>query len=276
MRQFRFLLTTAVLLGSLCSGASAQEVFLQEEGKFLYPPNLSTGGDNAVLGMSIGSVPGYPITATINAENTRTDSHGKTVVVRYRSKMVRDSKGRTRLEWDMTPLGEPPKLGWFMIEIYDPTTRTGIHLQPSTKTASKSHFPAPNEKPQHVCKASDFPDISPKDLAQIAIEQVSQEELDHDVVDGMAVRHGRESVTPPPNSSAKNPSYTRLTDYWFSQDLQAFVLVKRTGPGKSQHTVKLSGISRREPARSLFTVPPDYQISKPEPWTGDCSPKFLL
>jgi hypothetical protein len=38
-------------------------------------------------------------------------------------------------------------------------------------------------------------------------------------------------------------SYATLTDYWFSQDLQAFVLVKRTGPGKSQHTIKVSDIS---------------------------------
>jgi hypothetical protein len=276
MRQSRFLLTIAVLLGSFCSAASAQEVFLQEEGKFLYPPNLSTGGNNNVLGMTIGSVPGYPIAANIDAENTRTDSHGKTVIVRFRSKIYRDSKGRTRLEWDMSPLDEPPKPTWFAIEIFDPTTRTSIHLQPFDKTAMKSHFPGPNEKPQHICKDSDFPKLNPKELPQVAIQQVSQEELAHDAVDGIAVRHGRESVTPPPKSSAKSSSYTTLTDYWFSQELQAFVLVKRSGPGKSQHTVKLSDISRREPAHSLFTVPPDYHVSEPVPWTGDCSPKYIL
>jgi hypothetical protein len=274
MRQF-FL--TSVLLGSICSGAFAQDVVLQQEGKFLYPPNLSTrGGDNVLLGLTIGSVPGYPISGTIDAENTRTDSPGKTVIARYRSKIYRDSKGRTRLEWDMTPLGEPPKPGWFMIDIYDPTTRTSIHLQPSIKAAWKGHFPAPNEKPQQVCKASQLPEIDPKDLAQLAIPQVSQEELAADVVDGMAVRHGRESVKLRPNSSGKSAAYARVTDYWFSQELQVFVLVKRSGPGNSQHTIKLSDISRREPDPSLFTVPPDYQVSKPEPWDGDCSPKLKL
>jgi hypothetical protein len=154
MRQF---LLTTVLVGGICLGAFAQEVVLQQEGKFLYPPNLSTrGGDNVLLGMTIGSVPGYPISGTIDAENTHTDSHGKTVIARYRSKIYRDSKGRTRLEWDMTPLGEPPKPGWFMIDIYDPTTRTSIQLQPSIKAAWKGHFPAPDEKPQQVCKESRF------------------------------------------------------------------------------------------------------------------------
>jgi hypothetical protein len=277
MRQFHFLLT-AVLLGGVCSGsgASAQEVFLQQEGKFLYPPNLSTGGDNVVMGMSIGSLASYPVAATIDAENTRTDSHGKTVITRFRSKIYRDSKGRTRLEWDMTPLDEPPKPGWFMVEIYDPTIRTGLHLQPSIKTASKIYFSAPDEKPQQVCKDSDFPEIDPKALAQFAIPQVSQKELAHDVVEGMVVRHGRESVKTPPNSSWKSPAYATLTDYWFSQELQFFVLVKRTGPGKSQHTVKLSDISRAEPDASLFALPSDYQVSEPAPWTGDCSPKLLL
>jgi hypothetical protein len=275
MRPVRVL--TIFFLCYVCSSLPAQEVFLQLEGKFLYPPNLSTSGDNVLLGMTIGSVVGFSITATIDAENTRTDSHGKSVIVRYRSKIYRDSKGRTRLEWDMTPLGEPPKPGWFMIEIYDPTTRTSLHLQPSTKTASKSHFPAPDEKPQRVCKDSDFPNkIDPKALAPLGIPQVTQKELDHNVVDGMMARHGRESVKFLSNSSGKNPASTQLTDYWFSQELQAFVLVKRIGPGKAQHTIKLSDIRREEPDPSLFAIPPDYEVSEPAPWTGDCSPKLLL
>jgi len=273
MRRF---LLTMILLGSICSGTSAQEVFLQKEGKFLYPPNLTTGGDNALEGMTIGSVPGYPITGTINAENTRTGSHGKTVIARFRSKIYRDSKGRTRLDWDTTPLDEPNKPRSLLIEIYDPTSRTSIQLQPSTKTASKGHLPGPNDKPQHVCKASDFPTIHPKDLAQLPIPQVSQKELAHDVVDGMAVRHGRDSVTFSSNSSGKTSVHAMVTDYWFSQKLQAFVLVKRSGPGKSQHTIKLSDVSRSEPDPSFFIIPPDYQVSEPEPWDGDCSPKLML
>jgi hypothetical protein len=273
MRQF---LLTAILLGGLCGSASAQEVLLQQEGKFLYPPNLSTRGDNVLMGLTVGSVPGYPISGTIDAENSRTDSHGKKVVTRFRSKIYRDSKGRTRLEWDMTPLEEEPKPGWFMIDIYDPTTRTSIRLQPSIKTASEAHWPAPDEKPEHVCKGSDLPQMDPKDLAQIAIPDVSQKELAHDVVDGMAVRHGRESLKYPPDSSGKSSAFGQVTDYWFSQKLQAYVLVKRSGPGKSQHTITLSDISRSEPDPSLFTVPPNYQVSKPVPWDGDCSLKLML
>jgi hypothetical protein len=273
MRQF---LLTTVFLAGICSGASAQDAILQQEGKFLYPPNLSTGGDNDVIGMTVGSVPVYPVAGTIDAENRRTDSHGKTVTAHFRSKIYRDSKGRTRLEWETTPLDEPHKPGWLMIDIYDPTTRTSIILQPSVKSASKTHWPAPDEKPQPVCKNSDLRELDPKELAQIAIPEVSQIELAHDVVDGMTVRHGREYLKYPPSSSGKRSPFGRVTDYWFSQELQAFILVKRSGPGKSQRTVKLSDISRSEPDPSLFTVPVGYQVSEPQPWDGDCSPKFKL
>jgi hypothetical protein len=48
MRPVRVL--TIFFLCYVCSSLPAQEVFLQLEGKFLYPPNLSTGGDNVLLG----------------------------------------------------------------------------------------------------------------------------------------------------------------------------------------------------------------------------------
>ena len=271
MRIYALVLMT-ITLGSLCPPSQAQEGFLQKEGKFLYPPNLSSRSDNLLTGMTINSVPGFPLTATIEAENTGTDAQGKNVVVRFRSKVYRDSKGRTRHEWDMTPLDEPPKPGWFSIDIYDPTTRTSIHLQPSEKTGYKFHFPAPGEK----FKSCMIPDSTIPDLEgseRVRIPQVIQKELAHDVMDGRKVRHGREFVRIPANFFGKSPGYTTLTDYWFSQELQYYVLVKRTGPGKTQHIIKLSGIRHDEPDPSLFVIPADYRMSEPKPGDSDCTPK---
>ncbi len=53
MHAVRVLLTT-VFLCTLCSGTSAQQVFLQREGKFLYPPNLSTGGARRLVNGYVG------------------------------------------------------------------------------------------------------------------------------------------------------------------------------------------------------------------------------
>jgi hypothetical protein len=266
MRPVYVLLTT-VLLCTLCSAAPAQE---QQEGQTLSPPNLTPFG-NGIYGMRIDSIVGFPITATINAENIYTDDHGKSIALRFRSKIYRDSKGRTRLEFDPTPLGEPAKPGWsLMIEIYDPTTGTYFTLYPSTKAFDQS--PRPDEKPQQFY---DEPIISnkidPRLLLPLRHKEVTQRELAHDVVGGMVVRHGRESIKVPPKYEGNKTGYKTLTDYWFSQELQAFVLVKRTGPGKSQHTVNLSDISRDEPNPSLFTVPPDYRLTPPAQPCISCS-----
>lgn len=272
----RFVLA-ALLLAPASVTVRAQGVFLQKEGKFLYPPNLSLGPDHLLTGMTIGSVKGYPLSATIDVENTRIDAHGQTIVVRYRSKIFRDSQGRTRLEWSITPLDAQPDPGRDMIEIYDAATRTNIHLFPATKTAAKSRFPTPEEMKKYACDPKDLPKMDPKELENLpAATKVSQIELAHDFVDGMPVRYGRESVNFARSATGKGVAYSTVTDCWFSQKLQYFVLVKRAGPGKSQHIVKLSDIRQGEPDPALFTIPPGYAISEPAPFTKDCAPKFLL
>jgi hypothetical protein len=278
MRPIRHLWRVVLFASLCCSATPAQEFPLQQEGKFLNPPNLTTQSDRVLMGMTIGSVPGFPLSANVEAENIGYDAAGKMVTKRFRSRIYRDSKGRTRLEWDMTPVGDAPKAGWFMIDIFDPTTMMSIRLQPSVHTASKWRVPAPGEKPEHLCKASDFPDIDPKVLAQIVapVPQVSQNEVEHGVIDGMVVRHGQDSLTFPPQPSGKHSTKDMVTDYWFSQQLQLYVLVKRRGPGNTRHVIKLTDIARAEPDASLFAIPAGYVVSEPQPWDGDCRPKLML
>jgi hypothetical protein len=90
------------------------------------------------------------------------------------------------------------------------------------------------------------------------------------------VRHGRESVKFERSAPGKGAAYSQVTDYWFSQVLQYFVLVKRSGPGKSQHIIKASNIRRGEPDPTLFTVPAGHAVSEPGPFTKDCAPKLML
>jgi hypothetical protein len=276
MRPNNLLWRTWLVASMCCAAARAQEFPLQQEGQFLNPPNLMTQSDKIVTGMTIGSVAGFPFSAGVDAESIHYDSSGKMVALRFHSKIYRDAKGRTRVEWNMKPVGETIEGGWFMIDIFDPTTRTSIHLQPSVKMASKWRTPAPGEAPEHVCKASDFPRIDPQMLAQIVVPKVAQDELAKGVIDGRSVRHGRESLTFPPGSHGQNSRMDRVTDYWFSEELQFYVLVKRRGPGKSQNVLRLTDVIRGEPQASLFAIPAEYTVSEAQPWDGDCKPKLLL
>jgi hypothetical protein len=269
----------ALLLASMCCAtARAQEFPLQQEGQFLNPPNLMTQSDKILTGMTIGSVAGFPFSAGVEAESIHYNASGKVVTLRFQSKIYRDAKGRTRLEWNMKPVGETIEGGWFMIDIFDPTTRMSIRLQPAVKTASQWRVPAPGEAPEHVCKPSDLPDVDPKLFANLVVlaPKVAQDEVGKEVVDGMAVRHGREALTYPARAIGKNSLLDRVTDYWFSQELQFYVLVKRSGPGRSQNAIRLTNISRTEPDAALFAIPRGYTVSQPAVWDGDCKPKLLL
>ena len=101
----------ALLLASGPGRIRAQETRLQKEGTFLYPPNLTMGPDNLLLGMTIGSVKGHPVSGTINADNTSIDARGQTIATHYRSRIFRDSAGRTRIEWTITPMEKQPDQG---------------------------------------------------------------------------------------------------------------------------------------------------------------------
>ena len=269
----------ALLVVSMCCAAArAQEFRLQQEGQFLNPPNLMSQSDKILTGMTIGSVAGFPFSADVETESVHYNASGKMVTLRFRSKIYRDAKGRTRLEWNMKPVGETMEGGWFMIDIYDPTTRMSIRLQPGVKTASQWRVPAPGEAPGPVCKPSDLPEIDPKLLANLVVPapKVAQDEVGKEVVDGMTVRHGRESVIYPARANGKNSLLDRVTDYWFSQELQFYVLVKRSGPGRSQNVIRLTDISRNEPDAALFAIPKGYTVAQQAVWDGDCKPKLML
>jgi len=267
----------ALLLASGPGRIRAQETRLQKEGTFLYPPNLTMGPDNLLLGMTIGSVKGHPVSGTINADNTSIDARGQTIATHYRSRIFRDSAGRTRIEWTITPMEKQPDQGRDIIELYDPATRIVARISPATKSAAKIYIPRPEEMEKYACNPQDMPEIPPSALRDLAIPKVSQIELPHEVIDGRKLRHGRERVTTPRKPPASGVASSQVTDYWFSQELQFFVRVKRTGPAKSQNLITLSDISSSEPDPALFAIPSDYTVSQPSLATHPyCGPEMTL
>jgi len=50
------------------------------------------------------------------------------------------------------------------------------------------------------------------------------------------------------------------TESWYSPELQVTLLSKRSDPRSGERTYRLEGITREEPAASLFVVPSDYTV----------------
>jgi hypothetical protein len=51
-----------------------------------------------------------------------------------------------------------------------------------------------------------------------------------------------------------------VTERWFSTDLQAAVMIKRTDPRMGESVFQLTNIQKQEPAATLFQLPSDYTV----------------
>ena len=261
----RLILSSSLFL--LLAGAQslfAQLVF-QPSDKPLFVPSLIQTGDNAVAGISIASLPGIPFTATVEIEN-RTISRGGAVVIRHLTgEIARDPRGRLRTVVNLNVVGDP----------YDPKQVT-IHIYDSPRKAEITLFPG------STFALIRFEDSEPLILShphpllkQIPIERLSglPAEMPHaervdlgvDSRQGQLLRHGRETTSFSAALARDKKPFTTVMDYWFSQELQAFVLVRRLGPNDSVQTVTLRNIRRGNLPMSLFRIPNGYAVETQRP-----------
>jgi hypothetical protein len=245
-----------------------------EVGKLLSPPNLSSTGENVIVGMSLDSIPGFPLSASVETENISTAADGTTVVVSFRQRVFRDVRGRTRVDQDLNPVGEPPNPQLVTIAVYDPAHKTIVDLFPDAKTAIKIPLDPPRRHREQAC--APIPRIEPSLLGKSlpsAQPEFHLEELAPDFIDGLKLRHGRQTIKYPAHSFGNKSAYSIITDFWYSQKWQVFVQVKQTGPGKTSHTVRLRDLRREDPDPSLFLIPDGYKITVSE--TQDCTQYIL-
>lgn len=185
----------------------------------------------------------------------------------FHTKVARNSQGRIRVDVNLNPEGAPVDARLFQTFIDDPVRKNTITLFHAQKVAISQSTVPPRPR-----KSPGFPiSIEPPILSGIITPtpqtEIQQEELGPEDLDGMTMRHGRrhQSTTYPAQSTGPGHPTTTITDYWFSPELQAFLLVKQVGPDATVHTLQLRDISRLEPAAALFTVPRGYHVSKPIP-----------
>jgi hypothetical protein len=256
----RLIVSLAFLLPS-----SARQAVRQDDGKPLQPPLLSRTGSSDLTNFTIASLPEIPFSAVIEAENTDADTNGTSTVRIFHTKVARDSHGRVRVDVNLNLEGTPTDSRLLQTFIDDPVRKRTIILFHAQKLAIPQFTAPPRpSKPSAPPMSVEPPELSGMPTP-IALVEIHQEELSSEVLDGFIVRHGRQSATYPAESTGLDHSTTTVTDYWFSKDLQVFLLVKQVGPDSSIHTLKLRDLSRLEPSGALFTVPSGYDVAKPIP-----------
>lgn len=78
--------------------------------------------------------------------------------------------------------------------------------------------------------------------------------------EGVAAEGTRTVTTIPAGSIGNERPIEIVYERWYSKELQMIVYSRHADPRFGEQVYRLTNISRSEPDRSLFTVPPDYKI----------------
>jgi hypothetical protein len=187
------------------------------------------------------------------------------VIQRLTGEIARDSRGRLRTVVNLNVVGEPYDPKQVTIHIYDAPRKAEITLFPGS-TFGLIYFedsePQIATHPHPLRKQIPFEQPWRPPAETPHYERV---DLGVDSPQGQLLRHGRETTSIPAAFARDKKPFTIVMDYWFSQELQAFVHIRRVGPNRSVQTVTLRDIRRGNPPISLFQIPKHYAVETQYP-----------
>jgi hypothetical protein len=222
----------AVLLAAAAMSLSARAVREQ--------PPLYQGPFTQVQGVFVTPIPGVPFTATVVIKNEQPAADGSTTTQHTLIEIARDSSGRIRNERHvMVPAsfqGTPPLM---LVHTFDPATRISHTYNPNTMIDRELVVPPlrPGEdgRPQ------------------------GGEDLGTTTLNGMPARGTRITREVPGQSSGTGKPVKIVDEFWYSEDLHMNLLERHTDVRGGVQTLAILSIQRKEPASSLFEVPPGYK-----------------
>lgn len=84
--------------------------------------------------------------------------------------------------------------------------------------------------------------------------------LEHKTLEGIPVEGRKTTTTIPAGQIGNEQPLTIVSEQWRSPDLKVLVMTRHVDPRTGESTYRLTNIIRAEPDRSLFMVPPDYEV----------------
>jgi hypothetical protein len=287
-----------VRVETIVSGSGDQEVVIEER----FSPADGPGDNTFVFvsnEMSFGgkTVKGAPYSAQAVTETVQTLGDGNRIVRRNAAQVYRDSEGRTRRDQTIGAIGpfahagDPPQTFF----INDPVANVNYVLDPRTKTARKLarlEFKVRTEnkesagvqekslpRRQAEVEARGFVFSTPAVPAppppaggpgeplsffysHSSKAETKTEKLDKRVIEGVEAEGFRTVTTIPAGEIGNEQPIEIVHERWYSPELQTVVMTRHSDPRMGETTYKLTGISRAEPAASLFQVPGDYTIKE--------------
>lgn len=204
-------------------------------------------------------VKGAPFSALAVSESTQTLPDGNHIHHTTQTALYRDSEGRLRRDVTLPAIGPltASQIHTFT-SIYDPVSGTNYVLEPETKTARK--LPAPPAESKRAARHQI--DLKLEAERQRGSESFETESLPTQTINGVNAQGTRSTRTIPAGQIGNEKPITLVYEQWYSPDLQAVVMSKRSDPRFGETTYTLKNIQRQEPDASLFQVPADYTVKE--------------
>jgi hypothetical protein len=237
-----------------------------------------------VLGGSVGApvqrladgtrmiqVVGEPYSATTESERVQTLADGTHISRKMMTlKTYRDSQGRTREErYVQMGVGGGNQDVLSNILIRDPVAGTSFSLNPNSHIAQVPVLMRPPIPQQSANTAAQLrqeppqqsvPPTAQPQPARRAAEPPQHEDLGTQTIEGLRVEGTRTTQTIPTGQQGNDQPIKIVREVWFSKELQLAVLTKMSSPLSGEQTIRMTNISRDEPAPTLFQIPPDYTL----------------
>ena len=247
------------------------------------PPHFGRGGPGAFqgprfLGAEAGRpgrvVTNAPFSADVTTESTQTLANGDHIKQTSAAHFSRDSQGRTRREQSLNGLralaGNAAAVPKNVVFIDDPVAGVSYALDAANKTATKSLRPAhagPGGRGRGGAWAqttggqagSNRPFVA-RGRGGAGNANVKTESLGTQTIEGVQAQGTRTTLTIPAGQMGNEQPIQIVTERWYSPDLQANILVKRSDPRSGETVTSYTNISRVEPVPTSFQVPAEYQV----------------
>jgi len=239
------------------------------------PPGPGARFLGAEAGMPGRLVKNAPYSADIVTESTQTLADGNHIRQSTTTRFYRDSEGRTRSEQSVNLNGLAANGNLpHMVFINDSVAGVNYALNTQDHTATKVSFtprvggnrggPPPDpagQGAQAQAQAGPPPwrGAGPRGPNR---QNIKTESLGRQTIEGVQADGTRTTMTIPAGQMGNELPIQIVTESWYSADLHAEVLYKRSDPRMGETVRKLANVSRSEPARMLFEAPADYKVTE--------------
>jgi hypothetical protein len=100
----------------------------------------------------------------------------------------------------------------------------------------------------------------------------AEEKLGKQMIEGVEAEGTRTTRTIPAGEIGNDRAIEIVSERWYSPELQLVVMTRHSDPRSGETTYKLTNINRTEPAKSLFEVPPGFNVKEMQFGTPNIAP----